>query len=149
MPPKKRRKKTPNPPGSCKDCSGGSRPAPYPGPRCATHNREFKKSRKTESRDSYLQRTYGISQEDYDAIKAFQGGRCFVCQRATGASKNLAVDHDHKHCPGKRGCRDCVRALLCGGCNQKVLGHLRDDVEALRRAIRVITEHPAQEVLRG
>lgn len=28
----------------CKDCGAGNRPAPYPGPRCATHHREHEKS---------------------------------------------------------------------------------------------------------
>lgn len=148
MPPKKR-KKTSNPPGSCKDCSGGSRPAPYPGPRCATHHREFQRNKKDRSRDSYLQRTYGISEEEYEAIKEHQGGRCYICRRATGATKNLAVDHDHRHCSGKRGCRDCVRGLLCSTCNQKILGHLRDSVEALERAVGYLLNPPAQEVLRG
>jgi hypothetical protein len=148
MPPK-RKKKPPNPPGSCKDClPGGSRPAPYPGPRCATHDREFKRSKKDRSRDSYLRRTYGISEDEYNALKAYQGGRCFICRRATGASKNLAVDHDHRHCPGKTGCRECVRGLLCSTCNQKVLGHLRDDIEAFRRVISYLENPPAQEVLR-
>jgi hypothetical protein len=27
------------------------------------------------------------------------------------------VDHDHRHCPGTEGCRQCVRGLLCGKCN--------------------------------
>lgn len=107
------------------------------------------KKRRGASRDPYLQRTYGISQEEYDAIKAHQGGRCFICQRATGSTKNLAVDHDHRHCAGKSGCRDCVRGLLCSQCNLKVLGHLRDDVTALQRAISYLENPPAQEVLRG
>lgn len=124
------------------------RPAPHPGPRCATHHRERKKLTKTVSRDAYLQRTYGISQEEYDEIKAHQKGKCWICQRATGATKNLAVDHDHKHCSGKNGCRDCVRGLLCSTDNQ-LLGHLRDDVEAVRRILEYLENPPAQEVLRG
>lgn len=148
MPNPRRKKKLANPRGSCKDCpKGGNRPSPYPGPRCATHHRARKKSTKTRSRDAYLQRTYGITEEDYLAIKEHQGGKCYICQRATGAFKNLSVDHDHKHCSGKVACRECVRGLLCSSCNQGVLGHLRDEVEALQRAIDYLNNPPAQEVL--
>lgn len=147
MPPKRRKRAAPAAKGPCKDCGSTTRPRTYPGPRCATCYRVFKKKSKTRSRDSYLQRTYGISQEDYDAVKQFQNGKCFICQRATGASKNLAVDHDHRHCSGRTGCRECVRGLLCSSCNQGVLGHLRDDVEALQRAIDYLTDPPARKVL--
>lgn len=148
MPPRRKRKPT-NPTGKpCKECPPGTaRPSPYPGPRCATHHRAKKRSTKDRSRDAYLQKTYGITEEEYVAIKAHQGGKCYICQRATGASKNLAVDHDHSHCPGKVGCRECVRGLLCSSCNQGVLGHLRDDVDALLRAVDYLNNHPAQDVL--
>lgn len=146
MPPKRRKK--PAQRGPCKGCGSTTRPTPYPGPRCATCSRVQKKASKERSRDSYLQRTYGISEQEYDEIKAFQNGKCAICQRATGATKNLAVDHDHAHCSGKQGCRECTRGLLCSCCNQKVLGHLRDSVEALQRAIDYLLNPPAQEVLR-
>ena len=85
--------------------------------------------------------------EQYWALYEAQGRRCFICQRATGATKKLAVDHDHHrgcgHAP-ETGCPDCVRALLCGPCNQ-MIG--RWNVAALRRAIEVLTEPPAQRVL--
>jgi hypothetical protein len=72
-----------------------------------------------------------------------------VCRRATGKTKRLAVDHDHDlgcgHDP-KVGCRNCVRALACGPCNSKVL-ILHTD--ALRRAIDVRENAPAQQVLRS
>jgi hypothetical protein len=94
---------------------------------------------------------YGITGEEYRALYASQGGRCFVCQRATGRSKRLAVDHDHhkegcRHAPDV-GCPNCVRCLACGPCNRDLLG--RYDVAALRRAIVVKTDPPAQYVLGG
>lgn len=134
-------------PKPCKGCGSTTRPRNYAGPRCATCHRARKKATKDASRDSYLVNTYGISQQEYDELKAFQGGRCFICRRATGATKNLAVDHDHKHCAGKKGCRDCVRGLLCSPCNRGVLGHLRDDLEAAQRVIEYLTDPPARKVL--
>lgn len=145
MPPKKR--KPPAAKGPCKDCGSTTRPRNYAGPRCATCHRARKKATKSASRDSYLRNTYGISEAEYLDIKVSQGGKCYICQRATGATKNLAVDHDHGHCAGKKACRNCVRGLLCSSCNQKVLGHLRDDVSALQRAIDYLNDPPARKVL--
>jgi Recombination endonuclease VII len=80
---------------------------------------------------------YGITAADYWNIYAWQGCRCYICERATGAGrKKLSVDHCHK--------TGAVRGLLCGPCNRDVLGHLRDDPEALLRAARYLTNPPAQ-----
>ncbi|WP_424923390.1 endonuclease VII domain-containing protein [Actinocrispum wychmicini] len=70
-----------------------------------------------------------------------QGGRCAICQRATGRGKRLAVDHNHA--TGE------VRGLLCKPCNRDVLGHLRDDVSAFERAIVYLTDPPARRMLSG
>ena len=43
-----------------------------------------------------------------------QGGACAICERT---DRPLQVDHDHRHCPGREGCRQCVRGALCGRCN--------------------------------
>jgi hypothetical protein len=72
---------------------------------------------------------------------------CFICQRATGKTKRLAVDHDHDCDAGhdrNMGCPKCIRALLCGPCN-RLVGFL--DAEALARAIEVLTNPPAQRFL--
>lgn len=135
----------------CKDCAPGAprRRAPHQGPRCATHWRAYKKTRATADRDRHIRNTYGIEPSDYEALYEAQDGKCYVCRRATGKSKSLAVDHDHSCCPGRKSCGKCIRALLCSPCNVRVLGHLRDDVDALRRAIEVIERHPAQSILIG
>lgn len=91
-------------------------------------------------------KTYGITAGDYAAIKASQGGRCAICQVATGAARALAVDHDHACCAGKTSCGKCVRGLLCSRCNT-MLGFARDNPEFFRRAITYLREKPAQAVL--
>lgn len=132
----------------CKECPPDSRrPALYPGPRCASHHREKKKADKKASHSRRVKSVYSITGEEYAAIKEAQGGKCYICQRATGAAKNLAVDHDHACCPGKTSCGYCVRMLGCSGCNS-MLAHVRDDIEALQRAIEVIRTRPAQTTLR-
>ncbi|NKZ63011.1 hypothetical protein GTG23_07030 [Rhodococcus hoagii] len=136
---------------SCKDCVAEGvttkRPAPHPGPRCVTHHRLVVKARRKAAHARRVTSTYGIGFHAYTAILDAQNGRCYICQRATGATKRLAVDHDHACCPAGGSCGRCVRAILCSPCNVGVLGHLRDDIDALRRAIEVVRDHPAQAVL--
>lgn len=71
----------------------------------------------------------------YDVLKAHQGGRCWGCRRATGASKELATDHDHR--TGE------VRMVLCSTCNQ-IVGHFRDDPEGLVRLGLALVDPPSR-----
>lgn len=137
--------------GNCKDCEpGGKRPAPYAGPRCYTHHRAKLRERKQTSRARYVWETYGITEEQYQALYEAQGGRCYICQRAKGTGrKRLAVDHDHGCCPEPPTCGTCVRGLLCKPCNRDVLGHLRDDPDALERAAEYIRHPVATRVIYG
>lgn len=82
---------------------------------------------------------YGITAAEYWAIYEFQGGKCYICQRATGTRKRLSVDHCHK--------TGVIRGLLCSPCNRDVLGHLRDCIESLKRAIRYLRWPPAINVI--
>lgn len=127
----------------CKDCVtegvSSKRKAPHPGPRCATHWREVKRLRAESQHAKHIGNVYGLSGDEYRKLYEAQGGRCFICQRANGASKKLAVDHDHENM--------WVRGLLCGPCNRGVLGHLRDDVEAFKRAIDYLESPPALKVI--
>jgi hypothetical protein len=137
----------------CKDCvvefseadKVPMRPAPYPGPRCATHHREARKGRKEMNHAAYVARTYSITAERYAELYEAQGGTCAICQRATGASRKLSVDHDHKCCNGSTSCGECVRGLLCRPCND-LLGHGRDDIQFFGRAIAYLADPPAKRV---
>lgn len=126
----------------CKDCiSTGvttQRKASYPGPRCYTHHREFKRKRRNYNHAEHIMRLYGLTSEEYQQIYRFQGGVCAICQRATGASKRLAVDHDHA--------TGAVRMLACTRCN-RMMGHLRDDPEAFERAAECLRNPPADQAL--
>lgn len=114
------------------------RPAPHPGPRCTTHNRQKKAADRLRVHGNRIKTIYGIDSAFYWALYELQGGRCFICRRATGRSKRLAVDHNHE--TGE------VRGLLCKLCNRDVLGHLRDDIEAFRRAIAYLESPPARQL---
>lgn len=138
--PRRKAVRAPSTKGQCKDCPEGvSRLVRRPGPRCAEHMRVFRKAQARAKHERWIKTTYGITREEYDAILEAQGGKCAICRRATGASRNLSVDHDHK--TGE------VRGLLCTPCNRDVLGHLRDSVLALLRAVRYLLHPPARKVL--
>lgn len=128
----------------CVDCeaegvSTRRKIVPGSGGRCATHHRIKKKERTAGRHADHIGKTYGITAEEYAAIMEHQGGRCAICQRATGASRRLAVDHDHT--------TGLVRGCLCRTCNRYVLGHLRDDTTALQRAIDYLNDPPAFAVI--
>jgi hypothetical protein len=109
----------------CKDCEPGSkRPTPHPGPRCATHHRAFKRQQKANNHDRMVVKVYGIEPGEYERMYEEQGGVCFICRRANGRTKRLAVDHDHD--------TGLVRGLLCGPCN-KFVGYVRNSADAFRR----------------
>lgn len=130
----------------CIDCRAAGRPATrpaiHPGPRCATDWRAERRRRLQVRKDSHRVTRYGITPQEYGKLYEHQGRRCAVCRRATGATKALAVDHDHACCPGPTSCGKCVRGLLCGPCNS-MMAHARDDAELYRRAIRYLNEWPA------
>lgn len=92
---------------------------------------------------AYVERTYDITGEEYDALLTWQGGRCYVCGEMP-RSLRLAVDHDHTS--------NAVRGLLCAGqeqgCNyllRKVLG----DPAAAGRLLEYATKPPLQRMRDG
>lgn len=96
----------------CKDCARDGRGAYYtPEKRRARH----------------LQRTYGLSVEQYAELARQQGMACAICEQVP--DRALAVDHCHD--TGR------VRGLLCTPCNS-ALGRFGDDAERLQRAIRYL-----------
>lgn len=60
-----------------------------------------------------IEKTYGLTAEEYDMLLERQGGKCAIC-RAKPKSQRLAVDHDHK--------TGAVRGLLCSRCNHELMG---------------------------
>ena len=127
----------------CVDCAKEGittrREAKYPGPRCYTHHKQRLRKQSRARHGAHIEATYGITADEYEALYQAQGGVCAICNRATGARRRLAVDHDHS--------TGYVRGLLCRPCNHKVLGHLRDDPKALERAINYLQNPPAFSVI--
>lgn len=112
---------------------------PVAGLRCTTHWRARRAVTRDRAWERYLERTYGITGDEYWAIYEWQGGVCYICERANGKTKKLSVDHDHK--------TGFVRGLLCSPCNKDVLGHLKDDPKACIRAALYLLRPPAFSVI--
>lgn len=58
--------------------------------------------------------------EDYERVLEEQGGHCAACPKEPTETRRLSWDHDHSCCPGEESCGECVRGLLCTGCNLKL-----------------------------
>ena len=115
---------------------------PLVGERNVAYMREWREKNPNAHRESHLQRKYGISVADYEAMLQAQDGVCAICQgaehrftiRKGDAPNRLCVDHDHE--TGE------ARGLLCADCNVG-LGAFADDQVALFRAIQYLHKHKA------
>ena len=82
-----------------------------------------------------LKANYGLTEEDLIVMLGKQGGGCAICGTKTpGGRGRFHIDHDHNCCPKDRGCKKCIRGLLCHHCNT-ALGKFKDSVVMLERAI--------------
>lgn len=85
-----------------------------------------------------LQKVYGISLQEYNALLEQQHGVCAICEKPetqthkkTKAIMNLSVDHDHT--------TGHVRGLLCKKCNM-ALGLFQDSRDLLQNADKYLLE---------
>lgn len=117
------------------------RPAPNPGPRCATCWRAEKTRRAASAHERASQGVYGMAPGEYGAVWEAQGRRCALCRLATGRRKRLARDHDHE--TGQ------FRGILCGPCNKDVMGRAEltgDAVAYFVRCIEYLANPPSNRV---
>ena len=120
---------------------------------CATHLRLRNTGQRTKRHTAHIGKTYSITQEEYQELFEFQGGKCYICHKKPGFRRRLSVDHDHKiareQCdhPEDKGCKRCLRGLLHSRCNS-FLGWIRDDPEAMERGRVYLIDPPAQQLWR-
>lgn len=84
--------------------------------------------RKREYNKEWLLKKHGLTWTLYEEMLVDQGGKCAICRIDTPTGKHGSLHIDHCHTTLK------VRGLLCHNCNSG-LGHFRDSVDALKRAI--------------
>lgn len=92
---------------------------------------------------SHIESTYEITREDYDALLAWQGGRCYICGKIPRV-RRLAVDHDHR--------TGAVRGLLCAndefGCNKSLAIPL-NDLGVAERLLAYVQKSPLERMKSG
>ena len=74
-------------------------------------------------------KAYGVTKESFAALLASQGGACAICstyEPIVHGGRTWNIDHDHAN--------GVVRGILCHRCNL-LLGHAKDDINSLQRAI--------------
>lgn len=89
------------------------------------------------NKSTYLQRTYGISLDEWESVLEFQGGACAICGNPP-KTRALHSEHDHK--------TGLFRGLACFFCNAQLLRQ-RVTPELLRRAADYLETPPAVTVL--
>ena len=90
------------------------------------------KCRKLKSEKTTILRTFGITLKEYDKILEKQDGGFKICgTKIPRGSGRFHIDHNHS--TGK------IRGLLCSSCNVG-LGHFKDDIETLAKAITYLVE---------
>ena len=85
--------------------------------------REYYRRNKRRTQENNHRRKYGLTPEDFAALKREQSGRCKICRRKV----ELLPDHCHK--------TRAVRGLLCKRCNTG-LGQFKDDPYLTERATK-------------
>ena len=111
------------------------RKTPGAKPKISANQKRFHKRNPDYKAFAHIEKRYGLSRAQYEALLSLQGERCAICRRGPEGSgkKRLTVDHDHR--TGE------VRGVLCNLCNV-ALGSLRDDVRTARSLIAYLeSEH--------
>jgi hypothetical protein len=93
------------------------------------HGHTVQPSGLTRNKEGKLRTTYGLSASAFNDMLKAQGFKCGCCGGPFASNNHKRPMHvDHNHQTGK------VRGILCGGCNL-ILGHAKDSIEVLQRAI--------------
>ncbi len=129
---------------TCKDCQSTTRPAPKPGPRCASCWRIKYQAERKRAHDTRVTNLYGLLPGEYEKLLATQGGVCCLCLKPF-SRKRGSVDHDHA-VELLLGVRASVRGIIHSWENT-ILGRMRDDAEWFERIAEYLRSPPAQRHL--
>lgn len=100
-------------------------------------NREYHRANLERLESNAMEKRYGITMVEYDAILISQNGVCAICggtseqfDKRNGRVRKMHVDHDHR--------TNIVRGILCHRCNTAI-GSMYDSPELLLRAVEYLT----------
>lgn len=92
------------------------------------------------NRDYHLMYKYKVTLEEFNK-RAANG--CEVC--GDKPERSLHVDHDHNCCNGKVTCGNCVRGIVCSGCNKIIdkyeTGLIRADHPLLEKVAEYVRKY--------
>lgn len=111
--------------GQCLDCLKIAKEAYRNTEKGKAKDREYAKNYEWKGKEKARLRTYGITQQEYDALILKQNGNCAICKLDLDMGKRTCIDHCHE--------TNKVRGILCWTCNVG-LGHLKHNPEFLRQA---------------
>lgn len=118
--------------------------------RCRTCNRlalpKPKVRTSYDNKDMNLRKRYGVTLAQFEFLLDSQENACAICGMELnadlaykGQSTKPIVDHCHE--------TGDVRGILCNGCNL-IIGHAKDSIDRLRRAIVYLQERNSEETER-
>ncbi len=81
-----------------------------------------------------VEAVYGLQEGEYEALLAFQGGVCALCQKPFKTRRG-SVDHDHA--TGR------VRGIIHGYENT-FIGRIRDSVQWAKNLVQYLSDPPAR-----
>ena len=87
-------------------------------------------------------KAYGLRLSEVEAMIVAQGGVCPLCETTLVLAGRRGAHVDHDHATGK------VRGVLCCNCNTAI-GHFKENVSAMRRAIDYLTHANGDEISLG
>ena len=105
----------------CKEC------------RCAVEKKlNSSESRQKQRKNYLLQKTYGLTSEEFYSKLEQQNNSCAICGAIWDGKRHFHVDHNHK--------TEKIRDILCGKCNPG-LGNFKDSYELLLKAAEYLRKH--------
>ena len=117
----------------CKSCSAENRKFHYrKSPEKGKGKlREYYAKNKSSFRKYSLRALYGLSEEQFEAMKHGQDHACKICRtHESDLKRGLFVDHCHE--------TNRVRGLLCQSCNT-MLGNAKDNILVLQAGIAYLS----------
>jgi len=102
---------------------------------CAKDTKDWNEKNKETARERYLQRQYGISENEFLSRLLHQNNSCLICNKEfskTWGPNAPVVDHCHT--------KGHIRGILCNACNRG-LGYYHDNPDILRNAANYLEEN--------